>query len=366
MYLKKSLTFAAAMFENKEKTPLDQIGEFKLINHLTSPFKSSHKSTVLAMGDDAAVIQSDQQLVMSSDLMIEGTHFDLMYTPLKHLGYKAVVVNISDILAMNAKPSQMIVSIAVSSKYTLEAVEELYAGIHSACEKYKIDLIGGDTSSSPRGLFISITMIGQLEDPSKLVKRTGAKEGDLICVSGDLGGAYAGLQMLEREKRVFLEQPEMQPDLEGYDYVIGRQLRPEARIDLIDLLDELGIVPTSMIDISDGVASETFHICKASKVGAKLYEEKIPIDTTTYNTARELNMDPTLFALNGGEDYELLFTLKQAEYDKIKNSLDISIIGYCCEEHQGLSLITKSGNVHELQAQGWNAFGNTATDKAEE
>ncbi|MFY0645103.1 MAG: thiamine-phosphate kinase [Bacteroidia bacterium] len=353
------------MFENKEKTPLDQIGEFKLINHLTEPFKTTHKSTIIGIGDDAAVLNTDKHIVMSSDLMVEGTHFDLMYTPLKHLGYKAVVVNMSDILAMNAKPSHMMVSMAISSKYTLEAVEELYAGILTACEKYNIDLIGGDTSSSPKGLFISITMVGQIDDPKNLVTRAGAKEGDLICVSGDLGGAYAGLQMLEREKRVFLEQPEMQPDLEGYDYVIGRQLRPEARVDLIELLDELEIVPTSMIDVSDGIASETFHICKASKVGAKIYEEKIPIDTTTYNTARDLHMDPTLYALNGGEDYELLFTLKQAEYDKIKNSLDISIIGYCCEEHEGLSMISKSGNVHELQAQGWNAFGDQPTDTAE-
>lgn len=342
------------MFENKEKTPIEKLGEFGLINQLTAGIEIKHKSTLLGIGDDAAVIKDNSTIIISTDALIENVHFDLMYTPLKHLGYKAISVNVSDICAMNAKASHVLVSLALSSKYSLEAIEELYEGIRHACEKYNLDIIGGDTTSSKSGLMLSITVIGSIDNEKSIVKRSGAKSGDLLCVTGDLGGAYAGLQLLEREKRVFLDHPEMQPDLEGKDYIVGRQLRPEARTDIIDLFKELNIIPSAMIDISDGLSSEIFHLCKASSIGVKLYEEKIPIDPLTYSTARELNMDPTVFALNGGEDYELLFTIPQSDYDKIKSSYDITIIGYCCDEHEGKTLITKSGNVHELQAQGWN------------
>lgn len=343
------------MFENKEKTPLDKIGEFKLIEHLTAGFENKNSSTKLGIGDDAAVLDVNGQIVTSTDFLVENVHFDIMYTPLMHLGYKAVVVNLSDICAMNAVPTQITVSLAVSSKYTLEAMEELYAGIKMACEKYRIDLIGGDTTAIPKGMVISVTSFG-VADEGEIVKRSGAKPGDLLCVSGDLGGAYAGLQLLEREKRVFLDQPDMQPDLEGKDYIIGRQLRPEARVDVVDLLKKAGIKPTSMIDISDGLSSDVMQICQASSCGVKLYEEKFPIDPQTYETARELNMDPTLFVLSGGEDYELLFTIPQADYDKVKNDPDISVIGYVTEASEGKVIITKSGNQHDLVAQGWQAF----------
>lgn len=346
------------MFENKDKTHIEQMGEFGLIEHLTQNFEIKHKSTLIGNGDDAACLAGQKFTVVSTDLLVENIHFDLMYTPLMHLGYKAVSVNVSDICAMNAKPTHITCSIALSSKYTLEAVEELYEGIKAACDKYNIELIGGDTSASHIGMMISITAFGTVESEDQLVKRSGASEGELLCVSGDLGGAYAGLQLLEREKKVFMDHPDMQPDLEGKDYVVGRQLRPEARLDVIDLFKELGVKPTSMIDISDGLSSEIFHLCKASKVGMKLYEDKIPIDQLTYDTAREFQLDPTMFALNGGEDYELLFTIKQADYDKIKGSLDITVIGYCAEAHEGKQMISKSGNVHDLLAQGWNATEN--------
>jgi len=274
---------------------------------------------------------------------------------LVHIGYKAISTNISDICAMNARASQILVSIAISSKYTLQAIEELYVGMRAACEKYDVQLIGGDTSSSVTGMVISVTAIGYTEEKS-IVKRSGAKEGDLICVSGDLGGAYMGLQLLEREKQVYLESKEMQPDLEGKDYIVGRQLRPEARKDIIDLLEELNVVPNAMIDISDGLSSEIFHLCKQSNIGAKIYEDKIPIDQLTYDTALDFNLSPTTCAMNGGEDYELLFTIPQADYDKIKNSMDVSIIGYCTALHEGKELITKSGNVVTLKAQGWENF----------
>jgi thiamine-monophosphate kinase len=288
-------------------------------------------------------------------MLVENIHFDLMYTPLRHLGYKAVVVNLSDICAMNARPEQITIALALSSKFTLEAVEELYKGVEAACEKYQIDLVGGDTCSSPRGLVISITAIGRALE-TDLVHRTGAVEGDLLCVSGDLGGAYCGLQILEREKRVFLDQPEMQPDLEKYEYIISRQLRPEARLDVVDQLRELGVKPTAMIDISDGLASEIFHLCKSSNRGMKLFEDKIPIDPLTYQVAIDLNLDPSICALNGGEDYELLFTIKQDDYDKIKNSPDITVIGHCTDVSEGKKLISKSGSEHDLLAQGWKAF----------
>jgi len=347
------------MFDNKERTNIESLGEFGLINHLTKNIKISQKSTIKGVGDDAAVLDfKGKKVLVSTDMLLEGIHFDLAYTPLKHLGYKAIQVNLSDIYAMNGIASQVTVSIGISSKFPLEAVEELYEGIYLACEKYSIDLIGGDTSSSKQGLVISVTSIGYA-DEKDVVYRNGAEEGDLICVSGDLGGAYTGLQLLEREKLIYLENPNIQPDLEGKDYIVERQLKPEARKDIIDLLKEIEVKPTAMIDVSDGLASEILHICKQSNKGCNLYEDKIPLDPMTYETAREFNLDPTVCALSGGEDYELLFTVKQADYDKIKFKMDITIIGYITEPSAGCNLVTKAGNSHPLKAQGWNAFPQT-------
>lgn len=344
------------MFENSERTNIESLGEFGLIDHLTKKIALKQKSTKMGVGDDAAVLDfSGKKTLVSTDMLLEGIHFDLAYTPLKHLGYKAIQVNLSDIYAMNGIASQVTVSIGISSKFPLEAVEELYEGIYLACEKYNVDLIGGDTSSSRQGLVISVTALGYA-DEKDIVYRNGAEEGDLLCVSGDLGGAYIGLQLLEREKLVYLDNPNIQPDLEGKDYIVERQLKPEARKDIVELLKSIGVKPTSMIDISDGLASEILHICKQSNKGCNLYEEKIPIDPMTYETAREFNLDPTVCALSGGEDYELLFTVKQADYDKMKNIADISFIGYITEPSAGKNLVTKSGTVHELTAQGWNAF----------
>ena len=343
------------MFENKEKTPLDQIGEFGLIRHLTKDGKSNLTSTVIGNGDDAAVVKHPKT-VISTDMLVEQVHFDMMYTPLKHLGYKAIVVSISDICAMNADPKQVMVAISISSKYTLEAIEELYAGIYAACDKYKVDLIGGDTSTCPQGMTITVTSIGALSDKEDAISRSGAKPGDLLCVSGDLGGAYAGLQLLEREKRIYLEQNDMQPDLEGYDYVIGRQLRPEARTDIKETLAGLKVKPTAMLDISDGLASETLHLCRESNVGIKLHEDKIPMDPQTVDIAKKFQLNPSLFALSGGEDYELLFTIPQSDYPKIENNMDISVVGYCTEPEEGKIFITGSGNEHPLTAQGWDGF----------
>ncbi len=348
------------MFDNADKTNINELGEFGLINHLTKNIKLNHPSTVKGVGDDAAVLNYDgKKVLVSTDLLLEGIHFDLAYTPLKHLGYKAVQVNLSDICAMNATPTQVTVSLGMSSKYTLEAIEELYEGIYLACEKYNVDIVGGDTSSSKQGLVISITVLG-VADEKDVVYRNGAQEGDLICVSGDLGGAYIGLQLLEREKRIFLENPKIQPDLEGKDYIVERQLKPDARQDIVALLRDVKVTPTAMIDVSDGLASEVLHICKQSNKGCQVYEEKIPIDPMTYETAREFGLDPTVCALSGGEDYELLFTVKQADYDKIKNDVDVSIIGYITEPAAGCNLVSKSGQVHELKAQGWNAFGKVS------
>jgi thiamine-monophosphate kinase len=344
------------MFDNKEKTEIAHLGEFGLIDHLTKNIKLTHPSTIKGAGDDAAVLDfKDKKVLVSTDMLLEGIHFDLAYTPLKHLGYKAIQVNLSDIYAMNGTATQVTVSLGFSSKFPLEAVEELYDGMLLACEKYKIDLIGGDTTSSKQGLVISVTSIGYA-DENDIVYRNTAQEGDLLCVSGDLGGAYTGLQLLEREKKIFLENPNIQPDLEGKDYIVERQLKPEARWDIIELLKDVKVVPTSMIDVSDGLASEILHICRQSNKGCNLYEEKIPIDPMTFDTAREFNLDPTVCALSGGEDYELLFTIKQADYDKIKFNSDISIIGHITEASAGCNLITKAGNSHELKAQGWNAF----------
>jgi len=344
------------MFENKERTDLALLGEFGLIKHLTSNFKINHESSVKGIGDDAAVLNfENKQVLISTDLLLEGIHFDLAYMPLMHLGYKAVQVNLSDIYAMNGMATQITVSIGLSSKFPLEAVEELYKGIELACNKFNIDLIGGDTSSSKQGLVLSVTSIGYAEK-GEVVYRNGAQEGDLLCVSGDLGGAYVGLQILEREKLIFLENPNIQPDLEGKDYIIERQLKPEGRKDIVSLLSQLEIVPTSMIDVSDGLASEIIHICTQSEVGCTIYEDKLPIDPMTYETARELGLDPTVCALNGGEDYELLFTIKQADYDKLKHDVDVTVIGHMTDKASGAKMISKSNVVHELKAQGWNAF----------
>jgi thiamine-monophosphate kinase len=344
------------MLENNTRTELSSLGEFGLIDLLTANIKLHHTSTIMGVGDDAAVIKNgDVCTVVSTDLLLEGVHFDLSFFPLKHLGYKAIVANLSDIYAMNATPKQVTISLGISSKFSLEAIEELYAGMLLACEKYNVDIVGGDTSSSRQGLLISITAIGEAKQED-IVYRSGAKEFDLLCVSGDLGGAYMGFQVLEREKRVFIDNPEQQPDIDGYDYILERQLKPEARQDIIEMLKGLSIKPTSMIDISDGLASEIFHLASKSNVGANLFEEKIPIDPMTYNTARELDLDPTLTALSGGEDYELLFTIKQEDFDKIKNNPDITVIGHITDVKEGVHMISKSGNKHALKAQGWKAF----------
>lgn len=344
------------MFENKERTEISNLGEFGLIDHLTKNIELNNTSTIKGPGDDAAVLDfSGKKMLISTDLLLEGIHFDLAYTPLKHLGYKAVQVNLSDIYAMNGLATQITVSLGLSSKFPLEAVEELYEGILLACKKYKIDVVGGDTTSSKQGLVISITSIGYA-DEADICYRNTAGEGDLLCVSGDLGGAYLGLQLLEREKKIFLENPNIQPDLEGKDYIVERQLKPEARADIVEMLRALGIKPTSMIDVSDGLSSEIIHICTKSEKGCSIYEEKIPIDPMTYETAREFNLDPTVCALSGGEDYELLFTVKQSDYDKIKFNPDITIIGHITDNASGINIISKSGNVHPLKAQGWNSF----------
>lgn len=344
------------MFENKERTDINELGEFGLIKHLTNNFKIRNDYSVKGVGDDAAVLDSKgKQTLVSTDLLLEGIHFDLAYVPLMHLGYKAVQVNLSDIYAMNGKASQITVSLGLSSKFPLEAVEEIYKGIELACNKFNIDLIGGDTSSSKQGLVISITSIGYA-DADKVTYRNGAQEHDLLCVSGDLGGAYVGLQILEREKLIYLENPQIQPDLEGKDYIIERQLKPEARMDIVALLEEMDIKPTSMIDVSDGLASEILHLAEQSDKGITIYEEKIPLDPMTYETARELGIDPTVCALSGGEDYELLFTISQEDYKKLKHDVDITVIGHVTDKNSGCKMVSRSNNVHELKAQGWNAF----------
>lgn len=343
-------------FDNTERTNLGELGEFGLISYLTKAVEINEPSTVKGIGDDAAVLDfSNKKTLISTDLLLEGIHFDLRYVPLKHLGYKAVQVNLSDIYAMNGTASQITFSIGLSSKFPLEAVEEIYQGALIACKKYNVDLIGGDTSASVQGLVISVTSIG-FADEDQIAYRSGAQEGDLLCVSGDLGAAYVGLQLLEREKNIFLENPNIQPDLEGKDYIVERQLKPEARRDIVELLAKIGIKPNAMIDVSDGLASEIIHICEASDKGCKLYEDKIPLDSMTYETAREFGIDPTVCALNGGEDYELLFTIPQADYDKIKGSMDITVIGHITQASEGCQMISKSGKVYPITAQGWNAF----------
>ena len=342
-------------FETKF-TDVNTLGEFGLIDNLTENFSTHHLSTVKGIGDDAAVINyGDAHLVVSTDMLIEGIHFDLMYTPLKHLGYKAIIVNLSDIYAMNAVPTQVTVSIAISNKFSVEALQELYAGIREACRLYKVDLIGGDTTSSTKGLSMSVTAIGQV-DKKKICYRSGAKRGDIICTTGDLGAAYLGLQILEREKQLYVSNPGIKPDLENQKYLLERQLKPEARKDTIAYLEKEGIVPTSMIDISDGLASDLMHICKASDVGAYLEESKIPIKQEAQLMAIKFKMDPVTTALNGGEDYELLFTIKEEDLEKIRYMPGVYIIGEITDKKDGLTLHTTGGNIHPLKAQGWNHF----------
>ncbi len=333
---------------------LAELGEFGLIKHLTKDINIQHSSTIKGIGDDAAVCDyKDKQTVITTDILVEGIHFDLSYTPLKHLGYKSVIVNLSDVYAMNAIPKQIIVTIAISNRFTLEAIEELYKGIKLACETYNIDLVGGDTSSSYTGLIINITAIGEAEK-DKIVYRKGAEKNDLICVSGDLGGAYAGLKVLQREQEVFKANPEIQPELKGYDYILERQLKPEARADIIRVFNDLKLKPTSMIDISDGLSSEIMHICEQSECGCRIYDEKIPIADETKKFAEETLIVPTTFAMNGGEDYELLFTINQNDYEKINNNPLISVIGHISEQSKGKFLVMSDGSEVELKAQGWN------------
>lgn len=340
-----------------KRTELEQLGEFGLIDQLTKKFETKNPETLFGIGDDAAVLEGkeDKVRLVSTDMLLEGIHFNLMYMPLKHLGYKAVSVNVSDLCAMNGKAEQITVSLAVSNRFPVEALEELYEGIRAACEHYKVDLIGGDTTSSVSGLILSISVIGTASKKD-VVYRSGAKENDLLVVSGDLGGAYMGLQVLEREKEVFKANPNIQPDLDGHDYILQRQLKPEARVDVIDILKELEVVPTSMIDISDGLASEVLHLCKASGVGCHVYDEKLPIDAATSTTALDFNINPNTAAMNGGEDYELLFTIGQSDYEKIASNPNFTVIGHITHQNDGMYLIDRNGAAVELKAQGWNHF----------
>ena len=337
----------------QERTEISSLGEFGLIDHLTRNIELKNASTLLGVGDDAAVVDHfGRQTVLSTDLLVEGIHFDLSYTPLKHLGYKSVVVNLSDIYAMNAQPTQVLVSIAFSNRFSVEALDEFYEGVYAACEKYGVDLIGGDTSSSQRGFIISVTAIGEVA-PDSFVRRSTARANDLICVSGELGGAFLGLTLLEREKKIF-EETHAQPDLEGQAYIVGRLLKPEARKDIVDYFTESGIIPTSMMDISDGLSSDILHICKQSQTGCVLYEDKLPFNEEARDFAYKLKLDPTACALSGGEDYELLFTISQTDYETVKTNPSISIIGYMTDAAEGTNLLTRSGNKHPLVAQGWN------------
>jgi thiamine-monophosphate kinase len=338
---------------SNERTEIASLGEFGLIDHLTQNNETRNASTILSVGDDAAVIDHfGKQTVITTDMLVEGIHFDLMYTPMKHLGYKSVIVNLSDIYAMNATPTQITLSIAFSNRFSLEALNEFYEGVYAACERYSVDLVGGDTTSSQKGMVISVTAIGEVS-PDKFVKRSTANKGDLLCVSGFLGGAFLGLTILEREKRIYAETG-AQPDLEDQAYIVGRMLKPEARKDIIEFLSDSEIVPTSMIDVSDGLSSEALHICKQSNLGCIIYEDKIPVYEDAKQFAYKLELDPTACALSGGEDYELLFTIAQADYEKVLLNDQISIVGYMTAPEEGKHIITRGGNKHELVAQGWN------------
>ncbi len=344
------------MTDTSSRTELSALGEFGLIDRFASAVELVNPSSLQGIGDDAAVIDPQGLMqVITTDMLLEGVHFDLGYVPLKHLGYKAMIVNFSDVYAMNAVPKQVTVAIAISNRFSLEAVDELYAGMLTACQAYGVDLVGGDTTSSTSGLVLSITAIGAARKED-VVYRHGAKENDLLVVSGDLGGAYMGLQVLEREKAVFKQDPNVQPDLVGFDYILERQLKPEARKDVIAMFKEMEIKPTAMIDISDGLASEAMHIARRSELGVKIYEEKLPIDPVTYRTARDFDLDPTTCALNGGEDYELLFTIPQGDYDKVKGSPHFTVIGHMTDPASGYQLVDRQGGQHELKAQGWDAL----------
>lgn len=341
---------------SEERTEVNSLGEFGLIDFLTKNIELQQAGTVLGVGDDAAVIDHfGKQTVVTTDMLVEGIHFDLMYTPLKHLGYKSVVVNLSDIYAMNATPTHITVSIAFSNRFSVEALNDFYEGVYAACEKYGVDLIGGDTSSTQKGFMISVTALGEVT-PDKFVKRSTAQKGDLLCVSGDLGAAYLGLTLLEREKKIYLETPQLQPDLNNQAYLVERLLKPEARPDIITFLEEQEITPTAMMDISDGLSSEVLHICKQSNLGCVLYEEKLPIADQSRQMALTFGLDPTACALSGGEDYELLFTIKQSDHDKLVLNEQISVIGYMIDVSEGAHILTKGGNKFKLVAQGWNAF----------
>lgn len=342
------------MDEHQKRTEISELGEFKLIEHLTHNFELNNSFSVKGIGDDAAVVDNTNKLtVISTDMMVEGVHFDMMYTPLQHLGYKSVVVNLSDIYAMNAEPHQITVSIAISNRFSVEALEEIYEGIHHACQYYGVDLIGGDTTTSLKGLIISITAIGDANE-NELVYRNGAKAGDIICTTGDLGAAYLGLQLLEREKKIYLENPAIQPDLENKRHLVGRFLKPDAKKDIIAFFKEHKIKPSSMIDISDGLSSELLHICKQSECGAVIYENEIPIHEEAYAQALIFNLDPTVCALNGGEDYELLFTIDPKDAEKIASNNDISVIGKIVPAEEGIFLKTKNDNMFKITAQGWD------------
>lgn len=344
---------------DNQRTEISALGEFGLIDHLTDPAETVQAGTILSIGDDAAVIDHfGKQTVVTTDLLLEGIHFDLTYVPLKHLGYKAVAVNVSDLCAMMATPTHITMSIGISNRFSVEALDEFYAGVYAACAHYGVDLIGGDTSSSLKGFVISVTALGEVATGAA-VTRDGASVSDLLCVTGDLGSAYLGLQLLEREKRIFLESPGVQPDLGQRAHVIGRFLKPEARLDIVDWLREHEVAPTSMIDVSDGLSSEILHLCRRSAVGAVLHEEKIPIHDESREVAFEFSIDPTACALSGGEDYQLLFTIRQSDYEKVARNGDISIIGYMTDAVEGARIVTKSGQTHKLTAQGWNAFGDS-------
>lgn len=341
---------------NPPRTDISTLGEFGLIDHIASNFTLQNPSSLKGIGDDAAVIDAGSDvMLLSTDMMVEGIHFDLAYTPLQHLGYKAVAVNVSDIAAMNGKPEQIIVAIGISNRFSVEAIDALFDGIRAACADFKVDLVGGDTTASASGLILNISILGRATKGNE-VYRSGAKDKDVICVTGDLGAAFIGLQVLQREKEVYLANPDMQPELDKHEYVVGRQLKPKARMDIIHELAELGVKPTSMIDISDGLASELFHISKNSGVGIRIFEDKIPIDEDAFNTAVEFKLDPFTCALNGGEDYELLFTIRQDDVEKLKNHRDIQFIGYISPDPKEKVLVMKSGNVVPLKAQGWVHF----------
>lgn len=339
-----------------KRTEINELGEFELIEQITKDIVTKNETTRIGIGDDAAVIDvGNDYMLLSADMLIEGVHFDLSYMPIQHLGYKSISINVSDIAAMNGNPEQVVVSLGLSNRFSVEAVKKLYEGINQACKDFKVDLVGGDTTSSPSGLVISVSITGRVEK-DKVALRSKVEKGDIICATGDLGGAYIGLQVLEREKQVFIANPDMQPNLKDYPYVAGRQLKPKARMDIVYELAELNVKPKAMIDISDGLASELYHLSKQSNVGFFIYENKIPIDKQTYDTAVEFNIDPITCAMNGGEDYELLFSISQDDYEKLKSHPDIHFIGYATEKEKGINLVTKNENIVPVKAQGWDHF----------